>query len=52
MADCYNKEWGISEAQVRAMEGGCQHGWDSPAADPRAYEQTQAQPQIRGMDFA
>ena len=52
MADCYNKEWGISEAQVRAMEGGCQHGWDSPAADPRAYGQTQAQPQIGGMDFA
>ena len=52
LADCYNREWGISEAQVRAMEGGCQHGWDSPAADPRAYGQAQAQPQIGGMDFA
>ena len=49
LADYYNKEWGISEAQVRAMEGGCQHGWDSPAADPRAHGQTQAQPQIGGI---
>ena len=52
LADCYNREWGISEAQVRAMEGGCQHGWDSPAADPRAHGQTQAQPQIGGMSLA
>ena len=52
LADYYNKERGISEAQVRAMEGGCQHGWDSPAADPRVYQQTQAQPQIGGMTLA
>ena len=52
LADHYNKERGISEAQVRAMEGGCQHGWDSPAADPRAYGQAQAQPQIGGMSLA
>ena len=52
LADHYNQERGISEAQVRAMEGGCQHGWDSPAADPRAYGQTQALPQIGGMGFA
>ena len=52
LADNYNQERGLSAAQVRAMEGGCLHGWDSPAADPRAYGQTQAQPQIGGMDFA
>lgn len=52
LANYYNKERGISEAQVRAMEGGCQHGWDSPAADPRAYGQTQGQPQIGGMNLA
>ncbi len=52
LADHYNQERGISDAQVQAMEGGCLHGWDSPAADPRAYGQTQAQPQIGGMDFA
>ena len=52
LADHYNQERGISESQVRAMEGGCQHGWDSPAADPRAYGQTQALPQIGGMGFA
>lgn len=52
LADHYNQERGISDAQVRAMEGGCQHGWDSPAADPRAYGQAQAQPQIGGMSLA
>lgn len=57
LANCYNKERGISEAQVRAMEGGCLHGWDSPAADPRTYGQTAAQPQMAdtqrgGMDLA
>ena len=52
VADYYNRERGISEAQVQAMLGGCLHGWDSPAADPRAYGQTQGQPQQGGMTFA
>ncbi len=52
LADHYNKERGISEAQVRAMEGGCSRGWDSPAADPRAYRQAEAQPQIGGLSLA
>ncbi len=43
LADYYNQDRGISEAQVRAMEGGCLYGWDSPAADPRAYEQPPGQ---------
>ena len=52
LANCYNKERGISEAQVQAMVGGCLHGWDSPAADPKTYEQTASDSQIGGMDLA
>ncbi len=52
LANYYNKERGISQTQVRAMEGGCLHGWDSPAADPKTYEQAEAQPQIGGMTLA
>lgn len=52
LANCYNKERGISEAQVQAMVGGCLHGWDSPAADPRTYGQTANESQIGGMDLA
>ena len=52
LANYYNQDRGISEAQVRAMEGGCLYGWDSPAADPRAYGQDQGQPQQGGMTLA
>ena len=37
LANNFNRERGISPAQEQAMLGGCFHGWDSPAADPRAY---------------
>ena len=50
LANYRNRERGISEAQVQAMLGGCQIGWDSPAADPSHYEQKQSQ--MGGMDFA
>ena len=58
LADYYNQDRGISEAQVRAMEGGCLYSWDSPAADPRAYEQPPGQSAMKpgeemgGMDLA
>ena len=42
MANYRNQCRGISPAQEQAMLGGCLHGWDSPAADPRHYAQEQA----------
>lgn len=37
-ADYFNRERGITKAQEQAMLGGCLHGWDSPAAIPKTYE--------------
>ena len=44
MADYHNRCRGISEAQEQAMLGGCLHGWDSPAAEPKTYVETLGAP--------
>lgn len=36
-ADAYNKQHGITAAQVEAMEAGSMMGWEVPAANPDNY---------------
>lgn len=36
-ANVLNERYGITRRQVAAMEGGVEHGWESPRADPKYY---------------
>ena len=35
-----NKTLKVTKAQQAAMEGGVIYGWDTPAADPRNYDES------------
>lgn len=39
LVDEWNSEMGVSKAQAAAMLGGATLGWDTPAADPRNYDE-------------
>ncbi len=49
IADYHNQKRGITQAQEQAMVNGSLFGWDTPAADPRTYENKLAGPQIGGL---
>ena len=37
--DAMNEKLGVSKAQAAAMKAAIEHGWESPQADPAAYDQ-------------
>lgn len=43
LVDELNAEMGVTRAQAMAMQGGATMGWDTPAADPKNYDE-QGQP--------
>ena len=43
LVDELNDEMGVTKAQAMAMQGGATMGWDTPAADPKNYDE-QGQP--------
>lgn len=47
LADYNNERLGVTPEQRQAMECGSMHGWTTPGADPRAYEQDA--PRMGGM---
>ena len=43
LVDELNRNLGVTKAQAAAMQGGAALGWDTPAADPKNYDE-QGQP--------
>lgn len=39
LADEYNGKLGVAKAQAEAMKAGSMFGWDTPAADPKSYNE-------------
>lgn len=39
LADEYNGKLGVTKAQAEAMKAGSMFGWDTPAADPKSYNE-------------
>ena len=39
LVDSMNRKLGVSKAQAEAMKAGSMFGWDTPAADPKSYNE-------------
>lgn len=53
LADEYNDKSGMTKAQAEAMKAGSMFGWQTPAADPKNYDENGApqKPKNRNKDY-